>query len=311
MTIDPNFRVTDDGVPARLDLLVVALGYEERSAHVAGQLASRAQRKVALAFEGPETLSFGNNSEKLSVLGFSVESVQANVGAQVASLIAALPADASAVGIDISSFTRLQLAQMLDELLFSTLRRLDVTFLYAPAASDGWERESGPMVVAKPIHPAFTSWIDDPALPLAAIIGVGVEDNLALGVAEYLDVSSVYAFVPVGGDPGFDSLNAKANRDFLGTNYVVRRSEYDVLDPFRLFSRIESLIYGIGPETRVAVVPLGPKLFTLCGILAAVASGRAATVWRFSFSDATTPVDRFAAGPVTSLHLELSSKLGS
>jgi hypothetical protein len=109
---------------------------------------------------------------------------------------------------------------------------LKVDLLYAPVQSDGWDTEPGPITVAEPVHPAFTSWTGDPMRPLAALAGVGVEDDLALGVAEYLDVSNVYAFVPIGGDPGFDELNEAANFDCSGSNGGVATASRSFIELF-------------------------------------------------------------------------------
>lgn len=304
MTIERELRITDAPAADHFDLLVVALGYEERSAHVAKAYGQLASRKVALAFRFNQTLSYGSNALVLERLGFEIVPIDDEAGTQVMRYVEELAEAEYSVGIDVSSFTRLQLAQIVEAIAECPRSQLSVDFLYAPAQSGGWETETGPITVAEPIHPTFTSWTDDPTRPLAALIGVGIEDNLALGVAEYLDVSSVYAFVPVGGDPGFDVLNEAANHDFLGTNYVVHRADYDLRQPFELFARLESLIYGIAPDTRVAIVPLGPKLFALCGLLATAISNRSATVWRFSWTGSAEPSDRKAAGPTSSLRVE-------
>lgn len=304
MTSKHEFRITDASMADHFDLLVVALGYEDRSAHVALTLGDRAERKVAMAFETNQTLSYGSNALELERLGFEIVPIDDDAGAQILDFVEHLHESERSIGVDVSSFTRLQLAQIVDALVQEPAFSVSIDFLYAPAQSGGWESETGPIIVAEPIHPAFTSWTDDPTRPLAALIGVGVENNLALGVAEYLDVSNVYAFVPAGGDPGFDELNEAANHDFLGTSYVVHRADYDLRQPFELFARLESLVYGISPDTRVAIVPLGPKLFALCGLLASAISDRSATVWRFSWNGASDPVDRKAAGPVSSLRME-------
>ena len=307
MTIELELQITDAPLAEHFDLLVVALGYEERSIHVARTYGHTATRKAALAFGSNQTLSYGSNAVELEALGFDLIPIKDEVGAQINELVRQLSETERSIGIDVSSFTRLQLAQIVEVFVEPVRRPLSVDFLYAPAQSGGWDTVAGPIMVAHPIHPAFTSWTDDPARPLAALVGVGVEDNLALGVAEFLDVSSVYAFVPIGGDPGFDALNEAANHDFLGTSYVVHRADYDLRHPFELFTRLESLVYGIAPDTRVAIVPLGPKLFALCGLLATAVSNRSATVWRFSWSGSAEPADRKAAGPISSLRVERGS----
>lgn len=309
MNVRHGLRITDSPRAERFDLLVVAHGYEERSVHIAQRMGPISDRKLALSFRSDQTLCYGTNRTILENGGFRIVPLESEAGRQVAEAIDRLPDGHRTVGIDISSFTRFQLAQIVEAVVEPPSCSLSVDFLYAPAKSEDWINKSGPITVAEPIHPAFTSWTDDPARPLSALIGVGVEDNLALGVAEFLDVSSVYAFVPVGGDPGFDSLNSRANHQFLGTSYVASRANYDILRPFELFARLESLVYGIAPDTRVAIAPLGPKIFALCGLLVTAVLDRAATVWRFSWSGADQPANRVAAGPVASLRIEQVKRL--
>lgn len=296
-------RVRSDPAPAHLDLLIVALGYEARSSHVATVFSESAARKIALAFDSSTVLSYSENEGLLLGLGFELLPMERDVGVQILEVLNSDATPGSVVGVDISSLTRLQIAQLVDALLHLPHENLRVVFLYAPAASGNWNDtpQPGPLTVANPIHPAFTSWVDDPVWPLAAIIGVGVEDNLALGVAEYLDVSLVHAFVPIGGDEAFERMNESANRDFFLASYLVRRSEYDIKNAFGLFARLESLIYGVSRESRVAVVPLGPKIFALCSLLAVSFSDRDATVWRFSSEGELAPQDRTAAGSIVSL----------
>lgn len=305
MSVEINWHLDGAQVSSEHDLLIVALGYEERSSHVAKQRAGLSASKFALSFPDSDMLSFASNKNVLSGLGFSIIPMEADIGVQIAKLIAECQTQSRRVGLDISSLTRLQLAQVVDALLFGSIGAVELDFLYSPAKSEDWSGEIGPITIAQPVHPAFTAWTDDPMQPLVAIIGVGVEDNLSLGVAEFLDVSSVYAFVPTGGDPQFDILNNAANYDFLETSYVTRRLVYDLRRPFEIFARLESLIYGIGPERRIAVVPLGPKIFALCSLLASAASERSATVWRFSSGSLDEPSQREPAGQIVSLHLSI------
>jgi hypothetical protein len=299
-----DFVVASEGIHERWDVMIVALGYEERSVHVAKEYSDRADTRVALAFGSSDTLSYGRNATILEDLEFALESMPADVGRCVINHVENVVSEVPRIAIDVSSFTRGHLAQIVDALRFFR-RACSIDFLYSPAGASNWQGDVGPITIAQPIHPGFTSWVDDPAAPLAALIGVGVEDNLALGIAEYLDVSYAHAFVPVGGDAAFDSMNVEANSQFFLAEYTVRRSEYKLGDPFRLFLRLESLIYGMSPVIRVAIVPLGPKIFALCGLLAASVSGRSSTVWRFSSSNLASPDERVAAGPIHSLRVEV------
>ncbi|NIJ05905.1 hypothetical protein [Frigoribacterium faeni] len=287
----------------RYDLLITSVGYEARSRYIAEIVGTVAARKVAFNFDSPGVLSFDQNLRVVRALGFEVRPIDDQFAGALRRLLEdATDQGVRAIGIDISSLTKFHIAEVVDVFHESNLE-LSVDFLYAPASSASWVPVDAPIQYAEPIHPAFASWTDDPLLPLVAVIGTGAEANLALGVAEQLDVSGVYAFSPSGADAEFDRISADANHDFFLANYVVRSSTYDLLAPFELFSRLESLLYGLTAETRIALVPLGPKIFALCSLLASLASGRAATVWRFSFGVAERPADVQAAGVVVSLRV--------
>jgi hypothetical protein len=299
-----HLRVRSSRASDHFDLLIIAIGYEERSRHVAQTLGDVASRKVAFCFPSSGVLSFDENLEIATEAGFSTCELTDSFADDFSTLLEDVwAAGGRTVGIDVSSFTKFHLAEMVDGMSERMVEGLEVDFFYAPASSDEWVATDSPIQVAEPIHPAFASWTDDPTLPLVAIIGLGVEENLALGVAEQLDVSGVYAFTPSGSDSGFDAMGAEANHEFFLADYVVRSSSYSLLSPFDLFSRLESLIYGLRSQSRIALVPLGPKIFALCSLLATVASGRAATVWRFSRGLSDEPKDVRAAGAIVSLRV--------
>ena len=299
-----QIRVRGTAAADAFALLVVAVGYETRSRHVAEVYHTRARRKVALAFPTPGELSFEENMAFLVAAGFEVEPVDNRFADRLSNLLESLGEGEHHVGIDVSSFTKFHLAEIVDTLRTRVGARFSVDFLYAPASSAGWQTHGRPIRVAEPVHPAFASWTDDPLWPLTAIIGLGVEATLALGVAEHLDVSAVSAFSPTGSDLGFDQMGENANSAFFLADYVVRTSSYDILAPFELFTRLESLVYGLRLESRIAIVPLGPKIFALCALLATVVSGRATTVWRFSGGPGEDNTDVSPAGPVVSLRVE-------
>lgn len=298
-----EIRVRRAAAAEYYSVFIAALGYEQRSRHVAEQLSDRAKRKIAFAFDSPGIFSFNANQTHLTQSGFEILPLSEDFTIDLESILRSLGDDALPLGIDISSFTKFHLAQIVDVLKEHAGPRLEVDFFYAPASSTGWSTHGNPIRVAEPIHPAFASWSDDPLWPLTAIIGLGVEENLALGVAEHLDVSTVYAFRPDGSDPDFTALGLEANSAFFATDYVLRTAVYDLQDPFDLFTRLESLVYGLRPESRVAIIPLGPKIFALCALLTSIVSGRATTVWRFSGGTVPASSDVVAAGPIVSLRV--------
>lgn len=311
MTFNPRVRIRDDPRHHQYDGIIAALGYEARATYIAQHVTAAREHRLALSFESRGVLSFDKNEQLFVELGYVLSPLSHQEWvASVTDFLTSISAPIDGVpriAIDISCLTRLHLATLVEALAsLPESSAVSVDFLYAPASSDEWINEPVMIQVAEPVHPAFVSWSDDPSWPLTAIIGVGAEDTLALGVAEYLDVAAVYAYAPYGLDAKFDSLSEKANRQFFVEDYLVRRSEYNVLQPFELFARLESLVYGLSEESRIAIVPLGPKVFALCALLVATSSSDAVTIWRFSSGSSHTPVERWAAEAIVSLRVEFN-----
>jgi hypothetical protein len=78
--------------------------------------------------------------------------------------------------------------------------------------------------------------------------------------------------------------------------------QYDVRRPFECFMKLHALAHGAVERSRPIVVPFGPKIFTLCGLLVS-ASNSAVAVWRVSGGQSDSPVDHAASGRVSGLSL--------
>lgn len=279
------------------DLFIAALGFEARNTFVASRLPP-SLTKLAIAFEDRRVLHFESNQSYFLSHGFEIAEVS---DGEVRSLVSetlqrALASDVKRVAVDVSSFSRTRLFAVLSAISeASETGQILVDFWYAPARPPK-ERSTDPVLItsARPVDPSLSGWASDPSSPLAVIVGVGIERDLALGVAEHLDVAKVWAFVPKGIDPDFDQLAASANAEFFVEDYVVRRSTYDLNSPLDLYTRIESLVFGISRDNRVAIVPLGPKLFAVIALLVALGSDGAVAVWRFSQG---TDADTYDAEP--------------
>lgn len=280
-----SIRVRDREPASSYHLVLACLGYEPRCVHVASLLSDCSEVKLASSFDSEHMLAFDTNKMNLEGLGFEVvphssKSINDFLAERLRGLVAV--GDIT-VAVDISSITRDRLARVLLAIVeFAKERSVYVDFWYSPPKFDPNVSKDPTIQIAEPILPEFSGMAADPLLPVTAIIGVGFEPNLALGVAEYLDVSRVYAFVPTGHDSQFDREVAEGNAAFFRGRSVVSRSEYDVYRPFELFARLESLTYGLAQSQRVCLVPLGPKLFGLCAMLAALRSESPIAVWRFS-----------------------------
>ncbi len=271
------------------DTMLGAVGYEERCTFAATKLSGRYRNALAVDFGGDDVTS-GNHRHEMEDLSFRLiaasDDIEAHVSAALTEVVEA--GQPIQIAVDISSMTR--------EILFKIIRGIQraseqrvvaVDFWYSPAAPPTADAHdvTVPIASAEPLHPLVSGWGADPWLPLSAIVGVGIERDLALGVAEHLDVSRVHAFVPAGIHDSFDQLAEQANAEFFLADYMIRSTRYDLRQPFDLFTRVESLTYGLLRTDRVALVPLGPKIFALVSILVALAVPGPVAVWRFSEGD--------------------------
>jgi hypothetical protein len=142
-----------------------------------------------------------------------------------------------------------------------------------------------------PIAPEFSGWWSEPDLPTAAIVGVGYEQDKALGAIEHVQPSEVWLFFPRSPVAEYTSALEYANRSLIEK---VKRERgkmlhYDVDAPYALFADLESLVAGLSSRANCILLPFGPKLFALSSLLVACVH-REAAVWRVS--GAEQPTDR-------------------
>jgi hypothetical protein len=173
-----------------------------------------------------------------------------------------------------------------------------IDFVYSAARySDpprllGQNRNVGPL-------PGFAGWTE-PALPLTVVVGVGYERNKALGAVRYLDPEETWAFVPTGHQAKYTRKIDKANSHLWDIIPVSQRIEYSVWRPFDCLVTLESFVCGAMRESKVTLLPFGPKTFALCSLLVACIHTEV-PVWRVSSGHEGEPTDRIPNGKVVGL----------
>ena len=294
--------------------LVVAVGYERRSRFVAESFGQRARHRLASAFVDQQVESFDENMQWMSENSFAVESHSDDefpgwLGEQLASVVESDEGMESTICIDVSSLSRKRLAGTVWQVLASdVLDHAAVEFVYAPAHFEEPPEFDGPIGLAEPAIPEFSGWAGDPASRIAMVVGVGYEPDKAIGSVEYFEATAVWAFAPNGEDRRYDVSVLAANRSLYETLVGVDRwVEYPVLDPYRTFTTLESLTFGLREEGRVLLVPFGPKSFALSCMLVAAAHWPEVAVWRVSAGALGVPRDRDASGSVCSLRVSRQS----
>lgn len=307
LTVRPLAEPLDQA--SSYDLLVACVGFEKRSRFVSEKLRACATHLEASAFEYNRRLSFHENLTWFASNRFNVrEHRDAEFRAWVSSI---LDSATSGVGeparvlVDISSMTRDRIAAVVVEAAnCSGQRRLDIDFLYAFAEYSDPVAYLTPIATPAPVLPEFAGYAGNPNVPPSCVIGLGYEPGKVLGAFEYLEPGETWLFLPLGEDRRYAEGVREANAIMLEADRGERLIEYDVLDPYGTFYRLESLASGLIAESRPALLPLGPKIFALCAVLVAARHTPVVSVWRVTAGPSEPPNERTATGTVVGIRVE-------
>jgi hypothetical protein len=271
------------------DIAIVALGYERRSSHLATILRTAPHYRYAIPFETHRELSFDANCKALSKLRYekvtASESQLAEWATRTIDQVSEnTVADKLHICIDISSFTRLRLAYLLEGIVSSNAKgkSLEVDFVYTPAQYTKPPRESEGATVCGPVSSFFAGWPSDPELPVAAIIGLGYEREKAVGAYEYLEPTSTALVKPVSHDPRYDSSVKSANESLFLDQNSAEVFTYPIDHAAECVELVNALVQRYQKDHRVITVPFGPKLFALCCMIVACVNYPRIGVWRIS-----------------------------
>jgi hypothetical protein len=142
-----------------------------------------------------------------------------------------------------------------------------------------------------PVTNDFAGWWSDPDRRLSVVVGVGYEQDKALGAVEYLEAQDIWVFEPRSVIEQYTAALQAANATLLSLTDSNHRFLYRVQDPLDCFSRMQSLVQGLIVTNNVVLLPFGPKLIVLCSLIVAARDKRVA-VWRVSAQGSEVPVDR-------------------
>jgi hypothetical protein len=299
------------GAFAGFDLCLVGCGYESRSAFLAERLEqAHARSRIALAFTERKVLSRKRNEKTLRKLGYKEHGATGNDMSEVKPVLDAaldMNADRAAIFIDYSCMTRVWYAGILEYFrkLNAGLKNVELFFAYA-AASYAKPAGPSPNAFMGPM-PGFVR-LAAPDRGSALVIGLGYETERALGLVEYVEAASTYAFYT---EPAIDcsyvntvKRNNKLLFDRLGSDRLIPFPLADLRTTGVLLS---SLCLGLSRRHRVILAPLGPKPFSLLCLLLAIQFD-SLDVWRVSSGQQQAPVDRKPTGDVILCKVTFSSE---
>lgn len=274
------------------DYLVSACGYEGRSLAVAKSLEDRVAVHLVHEYGNERLFSYDKNKrffEYLDANFLDLHTVdlrtiltQRGSGLRIAIDISCM--DRDLIGWLVAETSQLDPAVIVSVDYFYTPGR------YAP----GLVGSAGTITVNRPAR-GLEGWATYPDRPLACILGLGYEGELALAAVESLEPSGLYAYSPLGVDEKYDQVVEVNNADFL-RSMAEPCVYYDVKEPLTLYRSLYSLVRTLSVQSRVVLVPLGPKVFALACALVAAANTEHVSMWRVSSGEDRIPEERLAAG---------------
>ncbi len=289
------------------DLAIATVGYEERARFIFSERQPSAATKLACGFNSQQVFTYADNTRWFQSNGFTVDHVADGLYFElIQRTLASIPVgDRSLkVVVDISSTTRVRMAGLLTALRTFSKSPIEVSFVYALASFTPAPDEVHLNSHVGPVTPEFAGWWEEPDRALVAVVGLGYEQDKALGAVEHLQAAQIWTFTPASEVGEYTPALLKANRTLLESVPPRQQICYRVQDPYECFAKLESLVYGLSREKNPVLLPFGPKLFSLVSLLVAILYP-GLPVWRVSAERHENPVNRKASGFVYGLKVKL------
>jgi len=289
------------------DLIFCTSGSEQRCTHWHEAFNPSGKRKIAWAYSRDTDSRASVNQKYFAKNKFDIINEGILTARQVirGMLQSFTGATGVTIAIDVSSMTRELMATWISELNSHRFAyEIKVDFVYSRAKFSPPSKSSGLADKPVPVIPEFAGIWNDPEKPLLLILGVGYEPYLATSFCEFLDPSSVVAFIPTGHEQDYTTEISRQNKDLL--KLLVNRHEllikYDVEIPINLYIKLESVVFGRKNHQRINIAPYGLKTFALCSFLVAARYAPQVMVWHLNPSRIVNKMtNRIAAGDVTGI----------
>jgi len=303
----------DDLKGKSFDGILVASGYERRATNIAARISSgKSGKLLALGFKDRRVLSRPQNDGKFKDLGYKIIPASGGDGMEISGLLNEIVSASSSakpsILIDYSCMTRTWYAKILDLFRKSTFDCDDIDLYFAYSCSSFTPPPAAmPNEFMGPI-PGFET-LSLPDKELALVIGLGYEEERALGLSEYVDAAETFAFYSEPALVQAFSKTVKRNNRKLITNIGhAKLFAYPLADMERTSHLLASLCGGLMRNRRIILAPLGPKPFSLVCLIYAVANPDI-EVWRVTSGQRAEPIDRKAWRKILVTEVKFTSEL--
>ncbi|SLN70581.1 hypothetical protein PEL8287_03921 [Roseovarius litorisediminis] len=295
-----NLEITSftDPFEAEVELLIYAVGYEDRAGHVARKYSDLAKTSVGYYFPNGHILSFEKNDAHRNATGALKLTPNESLQSVLESERPGWSFQNSTIMVDVSSMNRGAMASLFVELLDSDFfKGCRILVVYSIAQFNEPIAEELDFLDFRPLE-GFGGWTANPDLPAVLVLGLGYEPDHAVGAVEFLDPSSTFCFFPIGNDNRFEVRVTDANEPLLEIVKESRIVRYPVLSPYQAFWEMRTLIHSLLGVSRIVLVPMGPKIFCSLCMVCQRAFGDELSVWRASGHTLENARDAKADGPI-------------
>ena len=185
--------------------------------------------------------------------------------------------------VDISLIKRSTIATIFAEIFrFCKKKTISLDVVYSLAKYTPPEQDEMPITdTVEPVHEMFSGWTSKPGLPVMSVVGLGYEQNKAMGAVEYLESSNCYLFIPESPEKDYRKQVEIKNDTLLSIVGKDQCLEYDVLNPIYTIFHLDSFLRSHKLSNKVVLLPFGPKIFYVASLLAAIVNPEV-SVWNAS-----------------------------
>lgn len=279
------------------DLAIFGLGYESRSIFIAQEIA--AKNSIAVGYgHHTDIFSYKENKKFFEAKYIPIIEVDDSDSNdfqlhQILSetLEKKLLENQLNVIIDISVMSRHRLSLIIWFFLTRLKSRSKITIAYSLSKFIAPPTVAPPVKEIGPIIDELNGNLADLGRPTALVVGLGYEQNKALGAVTFIDPDIVYAFIPLSKELDFENEVLEKNSDLL-SEIRDKIFKYNVHQPYSTYLDLKSFFLDLSKENRPIFLPLGPKVIAALATILGWELSPNLPVWRVSSKGCEEPFDK-------------------
>lgn len=312
MLVKPQILASGDEF--NCDLLINAVGYEERARFSVSSGIARARSYISIAFEDQGLFSYSKNLSQMKHVNSAIVEQTAiqswdNLIVQQLGDQARTSSRSVTVAIDISSMNRSMIASVFRSVIRCRKYVEAAYLLYSPAQFRAPSYDFPQIGQIGPVAPELSGYISEPSFPIGLLIGLGYDFGIAAGIMNRLEPKLSIAFRATGSDHRYEEAVKKANFNFKFGLSRCDVTDYSLLRPDLAALHVENILSAMTRQYRCILVPMGPKILSAVFILAGYRFFGQVAVWRVS-EIGSLPHDAVPDGQLVKCEIDLERTFG-